>query len=286
MNIHSIGDFSRNQRSNYQMSGSSNNNNQGNNSEGRSSSFFNPLVFTFKSFSFFILILNIILGLIELIMTYFSDNPLNCTLYLLGAKFTPAIVHDYHFHRFITPIILHGSFIHLLMNSVSIACLSFYVENYIGTKLYPILYIVSGIYGNFFSAVINSDSIGVGASGSIMGLSGFLLLFFLLNFHKISPSEKRFFIYFFIMTILNLFSGIIAKDGNQVDNYAHLGGFITGVFLSIFLIGDKYDYLFFSEMLIKRIKIVFGVLLALIPISFITYLFIAKIPMNMLKSLC
>lgn len=283
MNIHSISDFNKDQRSRYQISGSVNND-QNNSQEG--SNFFNPLVFKFKTFSFVIFTLNIVIGLIELLFTFFSHKRFDCVLYLFGAKFTPAIVHDFHIHRLIIPIILHGSFMHLLINSISIACLSFYVENYIGTKLYPILYIVSGVYGNLFSAVINIDSLGVGASGSIMGLSGFLLLYFLLNFYKISSYERRFFIYFSVMTVLNLFSSNVTKDGNKVDNFAHLVGFVSGVFLSMFLITDKYDYRFFSEILIKRIKIVFGILLAIIPVASIAYLFISKISLNMLKSIC
>ena len=100
------------------------------------------------------------------------------------------------------------------------------------------------------------------------------------------PNEKTFFIYFAIMTFVNIAYTGVGKDGNKVDNHAHLGGFVFGAFSSIFFLNDKIDLGRFSVYLIKKIKIVSTLVISLVPAICALYLFFSKIPDNIMKAAC
>lgn len=284
MNVHTLGDISSTSNNNTYRPANVNQN-----SSNQDTQLFSPSLYKWRTFSFFILIINLFFYLIELILYYIvykDEKSFNCILYSMGAKYTPAIVHNFQIWRFLTPVLLHASYLHILMNSIQIGFISFYIEKNLGTIKLMLLYFGAAIYGNLFSAMTNTETMGVGASGGIMGLSGFLLLFLFISFHKMRYQEKRFFIYFAISTFLNLFVSGISKDGNKVDNFAHFGGFIFGAFISIFLLKNKIDYGYFSVSKINKIKFIFGSLLVLIPVVSIVYLCTAKISSNFLGSSC
>ena len=285
MNVHTLNDISNPTNDNIYRPANSNREI----TQTQDNQMFSRSLYQWKTFSFFILIINLIFYIIELILYYIvykDEKSFNCILYLMGAKYTPAIVHNFQIWRFLTPVLLHASYLHILMNSIQIGLLSFYLEKTLGTIRLMSLYFGAAIYGNIFSAMTNTELLGVGASGGIMGLSGLLLLLLFISFHKMRTDEKRFFAYFALSTFLNLFISGISKDGNKVDNFAHFGGFIFGAFISIFFLKEKIDYGYFSVSKINKIKFVFGALLILIPVVATVYLCTAKISSNYLKSSC
>lgn len=114
-----------------------------------------------------------------------------------------------------------------------------------------VLYIISGLGGNLLSSVLNPTSYGVGASTAVFGLVGFYFQYFFTHFTYMGydypansqnwtkrPWCQRVFLLVFVILviILNLNQGALAggeNGNNRVDNYAHLGGFITGIFAGI-----------------------------------------------------
>ena len=182
---------------------------------------------------------------------------------------------------------LHASIVHILMNSFSIIFLGFYLEKKIGVKKIIILYISSGIFASMFSACINRQSISVGASGAIMGFSGILLIDYFFSYHKMNDLQKRHFLYFGIMTLINLFGTNVSGDGNKVANSARLGGFIIGACLSVYLLKDSIDIQYVTHSLLKKLKIIFGCILFCGPLFCLIYLFyFAYIYNNKLKYRC
>ena len=286
MNIKTLDDLSRPNANGYRRA---NNQNNSQNNQPNNAGLFSPTLYKMKTFSFGILIVNAIIYLIEVFFYYIyyhKEKNFTCILYNMGAQSTPAIVHNFQIWRFITPVFLHASLLHIIMNSISIGFISFYIEKNIGIKKLIMLYFLSGIYGNMFSSVMMSESIGVGASGAIMGMSGLLLMLLYLTYHKMRPNEKTFFIYFAIMTFVNIAYTGVGKDGNKVDNHAHLGGFVFGAFSSIFFLNDKIDLGRFSVYLIKKIKIVSTLVISLVPAICALYIFFSKIPDNIMKAAC
>ena len=245
--------------------------------------------YSLKTFSSIILIINTIIYIFQLLYFYVIKKNISwhCTLYNFGAKDTYSIVQYNQFYRFFTSMFLHASIVHILMNSFSIIFLGFYLEKKIGVKKIIILYISSGIFASMFSACINRQSISVGASGAIMGFSGILLIDYFFSYHKMNDSQKRHFLYFGIMTLINLFGTNVSGDGNKVDNSAHLGGFIIGACLSVYLLKDSIDIQYVTHSLLKKLKIIFGCVLICGPLFCLIYLFyFAHIYNNKLKDRC
>ena len=84
------------------------------------------------------------------------------------------------------------------------------------------------------------------------------------------------------MTLINLFGNNMSRDGSIVDNYAHLGGFIAGVIISLFFYSNQINYNYFSLNLIKKLKILSLIYLIFSPIISYSYLKYINLPINSL----
>ena len=140
--------------------------------------------------------------------------------------------------RFVTPIFLHGSLSHLLMNSISLVWLGSQIENIFGRRKYFLIYIVAGIAGNVAS-YYKTPGPSLGASGAIFGLVGAGLIF-PIRWRSLLPEEtrKRILSQLLMVAALNLGAGFAIQG---VDNYAHMGGLVGGAFAALFLLPDVLD---------------------------------------------
>lgn len=75
--------------------------------------------------------------------------------------------------RYITPVFLHASFVHLCLNLLSTIVIGSGLENGLGFWKLTTLYLVSGFGGILFSCVCNPLAYSVGASTAIFGLIGY-----------------------------------------------------------------------------------------------------------------
>ena len=76
----------------------------------------------------------------------------------------------------------------------------------------------------------SSDLIGAGASGAVLGMYGMMLMFSVVARKLFQPGElSGFFLWAAIVIIYNLIFGL--KDG--VDNSAHIGGILYGMFAAL-----------------------------------------------------
>jgi membrane associated rhomboid family serine protease len=152
---------------------------------------------------------------------------------------------------------------HLFFNNLSIIFFGFYTEHLLGVFKYTILYISSGFFSLLLSSVVDSTNLSVGASGSIMGISAYFLLFYILNYRDLSDINKKYFYYFLAITIMNLFQTTTNK-GDKIDISSHIGGFVSGVLISLLLVDlsqIKYED---QIIMIKKLKIISTVILILI----------------------
>lgn len=147
----------------------------------------------------------------------------NEALHIFGAKVNLNIMSGQYW-RFVTPIFLHASIMHLLLNCYSLYWIGSLTERLYGHGKFLVIYLFAGILGNVISFIFSPNP-GVGASGSIFGLFGALLYFGVEN-----PSLFRgYFGRNIIITILiNIVYGFTQPG---IDNFAHLGGLLGG-FLS------------------------------------------------------
>ena len=130
--------------------------------------------------------------------------------------------------RLVTHIFLHGSLVHLLLNMYSLYILGTQIETLLGKVKFLVVFLVSGICGGLLSGLLN-DAASVGASGAIFGLMGSMLCF---GYHYrtyLGDALKR---QIMPVIILNLAIGFMTSG---IDNFAHIGGLIGGIFCTMAL---------------------------------------------------
>ena len=139
------------------------------------------------------------------------------------------------YYRLFTSIFLHAGIIHLLCNIYSLYVIGPQAENFYGKIKYLIIFIVSGISGSLLSTALSgNNAVSVGASGAIFGLLGAILYFgyhYRVYLGNVLKSQ------IIPLIILNL---IIGFSFTGIDNFAHIGGLIGGIFASMALgVPDK-----------------------------------------------
>ena len=247
MNIHSLNDYAQNDNN-----AGRNNNNQNNqffmaqmnpeNSGGNS--FFEQLfpktIYKLKTASFIIICILTGIYFIQLIAFYSYYKPngytWGCLLFHFGASEISSIANHFQYHRLITPMLTHNNFGHLFSNAISIAFIGFYVEYDLkNITNYLLLFLLSGIMGNFCSLLFSYQNISMGASGAILGLCGYFSLYFILNWNNMNYNQKCCSLIFFILIFMNLISGVSVGNGS-VDVHSHIGGLLGGLAFGFILL--------------------------------------------------
>ncbi len=153
-----------------------------------------------------------------------SDDAFTRVLYLLGAKYGPAIDAG-QWWRFLTPIVLHGGLIHLAFNTYALYGLGPESERIYGSGRFLAIYLLAGLAGSIAS-YIRSPGLSIGASGAIFGLIGALAAFFRSARGLIGAEASRQQVTQLIsMAAINIVLGFSVA---AVDNAAHLGGLFAG----------------------------------------------------------
>lgn len=145
-----------------------------------------------------------------------------------------------------TSMFLHGSWLHLLFNMWALWIFGDNVEDYLGHFLYLMLYLVSGVAAALLHTLFNIGSITptVGASGAIAGVMG--AYFILYPRARVLTLVPFFFVFFlwlpawvvlgiwFIGQFLSGAASSITTAASQASGiafWAHVGGFLAGMFL-------------------------------------------------------
>ena len=130
--------------------------------------------------------------------------------------------------RLFTCIFLHVGILHLFCNMYSLYIVGPQIESFYGKLKYIFIFLFSGICGSILSlAFASEDMVSVGASGAIFGLLGSALYFGSHYRVYLGNALKSQLI---PVIILNLLIGFMSTG---IDNFAHIGGLIGGVFASM-----------------------------------------------------
>jgi membrane associated rhomboid family serine protease len=125
--------------------------------------------------------------------------------------------------RLFTCVTLHGSVWHIWMNSSAFWSFGKLVRTVSDRAYLPLVFLLSALSGSLFSLILLPNSTSVGASGGLMGYTGFL---FVAGLRRKEALPKG----FFKSILFNLF--FIAAVGLVgfafIDNAAHFGGLIAG----------------------------------------------------------
>lgn len=172
----------------------------------------------------------------------FKENPLlgpsSSTLEKMGGLDVNKVVHGHQAWRLFTCIWLHGGVFHLLANMLSLLIIGIRLEREFGFVRIGLLYIIAGVGGSVMSALFVRSSISVGASGAVFGLLGAMLSELIINW-TIYSNKVASLLMLVIIIVVNLGVGILP----HVDNFAHIGGFISGFLLGfVFLIRPQFGW--------------------------------------------
>jgi len=184
-----------------------------------------------------ILIIELIVGSSKYGCAFARSNnmggPSGICLYCMGAKWEPAI-HNGAVWRLLTPIFLHAGILHLAANMFMLVKMGYVLETRWGWWRFGLVYLLAGLSASLWSAVLGYETISVGASGALMGLMGADITYLLYNWHEI-PDIKIEAIFLTITIVMNFLFGI-SSQATGIDNYAHLGGLISGLPLGLWFV--------------------------------------------------
>ncbi|GAB2226867.1 hypothetical protein Droror1_Dr00008663 [Drosera rotundifolia] len=165
----------------------------------------------------------------------FKENPLlgpsATTLEKMGALQVDKIVHHHQGWHLITCMWLHAGVFHISANMLSLIIVGIRIEREFGFVKFGALYVVSGLGGSILSALFERSSISVGASGAVFGLLGGMLSELFMN-RTIYTNIAGHVLGLVAIVIINLGLGTLP----HVDNFAHIGGFLSGFLLGFVLL--------------------------------------------------
>lgn len=150
-----------------------------------------------------------------------------------GAMYAPDIVNNGKYYELFTSMFLHFGFQHLMSNMISLGVMGYQLEDAVGKMRYLLIYLVSGIGGNLLSLAVDMHSgsyaVSAGASGAIFGIVGALLYITIRNYGRVGSVSERGILFMIVITLYYGFSN------TGVDNFAHIGGLITGFLMAVIL---------------------------------------------------
>jgi rhomboid protease GluP len=166
-----------------------------------------------------ILVLTIAVYLLQLLSQYLTglDYP-----EALGVKANDLIVQG-QLWRLFTPMLLHGSILHIGFNMYALYAIGPGLERYYGRSRYLLLYILAGFAGNVASFLISPQP-SLGASTAIFGLLGAEGVFLYQNRQIFGPAARRSLTNVIMIAAVNLLIGL----SPGIDNWGHIGRLLGG----------------------------------------------------------
>ncbi|MFN3267139.1 MAG: rhomboid family protein [Deinococcales bacterium] len=143
----------------------------------------------------------------------------------LGANARFVTLDGREYWRLLTATLLHGGFVHLLMNSFSLWNLGRQLEQSIGWQELLFAYVVTGLSSSLLSALFGEPRVvSIGASGAIFGLLGFLISFGARDFFDLKDQISR-------NASIVLVALLLPAFIPNIDHWGHIGGVASGLVL-------------------------------------------------------
>ncbi len=146
----------------------------------------------------------------------------------LGMKYNDAIRAG-QFWRLLTPVLLHGSVLHIGFNMYALYVIGPGLERFYGHGRFLLLYLIGGFAGNVLSFILSPEA-SLGASTAIFALIAAEGIFILKNRFLFGSEARSLMINIGFIILVNLALGL----SPGIDNWGHLGGLIGGVIFAWF----------------------------------------------------
>jgi rhomboid protease GluP len=157
-------------------------------------------------------------------------------LFILGGKIN-SLIEQGQVWRLITPVFLHGSITHVLLNMYALFILGKSLESVYGHGRFLMLYFISAFAGNVASFILSANA-SLGASTAIFGLIGAEAIFVIRNKRFYGSRYNSTLANIGVIIALNLAIGFM--PGTSIDYWGHIGGLLGGT-LFAFLAGPQWE---------------------------------------------
>lgn len=146
--------------------------------------------------------------------------------------------------RLVTAMFVHIGIVHLATNMWCLWNLGLLGEPLLGEFGLVAAYVLTGFAGNLLSVAVRpgvpggaESIVGAGASGAVFGLAGVILMLLrspLLPIPQPELKKLRRSVWYFAILNFVIGAGVwLARTSVQIDNMAHLGGFLSGLALGV-----------------------------------------------------
>ena len=119
---------------------------------------------------------------------------------------------------------VHPDIAHIAGNMLFLFIFGLRGEEMFSLPEYLSIYFLGGLTGNLISLVLLPDSISVGASGAIFAMFGAAIIY-----------ARRSFRQSIIGALIYAFFLLVLSSGAGVNNFAHIGGLVTGLVIGYVL---------------------------------------------------
>ena len=173
-----------------------------------------------------LLALNVVIFGIMLAWGIDPMQPAIDSLIQWGANYGPKTTQG-EWWRLFTCMFLHIGVLHLLFNMIALWNVGGFMERWLGSTSFLVLYLLAGLLGSVASVAWNPFVVSAGASGAIFGLYGGLLAF-LVRHRAMQPHTSLAALRTNTLAFLgyNLVYGFIVQG---IDMAAHIGGLAGGL---------------------------------------------------------
>ena len=138
--------------------------------------------------------------------------------------------------RLVSPVLVHGSILHLAFNMYFLYLVGPLVEQVYGSTRFLLLYLLTAATASLASYLIGGPGPSVGASGALFGLCGVLLVGRVLHRPVLQGQQRALMSQLGGLVVINLVLGFGFNSlGGNIDNFAHLGGLAGGLWLGLLI---------------------------------------------------
>lgn len=142
-----------------------------------------------------------------------------------SCSYDSVVVHN-EYYRLLTSIFLHKNVFHLLANCIGLYIFAYRIERYMGKVQLFLIFMLGGVVGNL-TTIYLTDYTTIGASGGIYALMGFMLTVLYLYKQSIEGLTAS------VALMFIVFGLIFGSTDPLINNYAHIGGLLTGMLIGV-----------------------------------------------------
>lgn len=134
-------------------------------------------------------------------------------------------------YRLVSVTLVHGGLLHLFLNMYALWIIGPIVESIWGKRLFALFYVLTAL-GASTASFLFSDGPAVGASGAIFGLVGVVLAGTRAHHPVLDRRARALVPQLGMFVVINIVFGFLSTAGGlRIDNAAHIGGLVAGLWL-------------------------------------------------------